>query len=85
MESLKGITNVRFNDFSEYDSDKCHNGGCYGFWTDYTRLENGLLKSAMEPPLTLNTVPFAAALMITMRVTTSTCVVNSALLRKQSC
>lgn len=41
MENLKGITKVRFNDFSDYDSEKCRNGGCYGFWTDYTSLENG--------------------------------------------
>lgn len=32
------------NDFSEYDSEKCRNGGCYGFWTDYDLLENGLFK-----------------------------------------
>lgn len=41
MENLKGIIKVRFNDFSEYESGKSNNGGCYGFWIDYTRLENG--------------------------------------------
>lgn len=32
---------VRLSDYSDYKSDKCNNGGCYGFWTDYSRLENG--------------------------------------------
>lgn len=39
VTSLKGIEKVRVNDFSEYDSEKSSNGGKYGFWTDYTRLE----------------------------------------------
>lgn len=38
---LKGINRVSFNNFTEYDSEKCHNGGCYGFWREYNRLENG--------------------------------------------
>ena len=41
IKSLEGIQRVRFNDFSEYESEKSANGGSYGFWTDYTRLENG--------------------------------------------
>lgn len=41
---LKEIKRVRFNDFSDCDSDKCNNGGGYGFWTDYNRLENGLFE-----------------------------------------
>lgn len=37
---LKGNVNkIRFNDFSEYDSEKCRNGGRYGFWTQYDRIE----------------------------------------------
>lgn len=32
---------VRLSDYSDYESDKCNNGGCYGFWEDYDRLENG--------------------------------------------
>lgn len=39
--NLNGIKRVRFNDYSEYESGKSNNGGCYGFWTDYDRLENG--------------------------------------------
>ena len=39
--NLNKITKIRFNDFSEYKSEKSNNAGCYGFWTDYTRLENG--------------------------------------------
>ena len=39
--NLDGIKRVRFDDFSEYKSGKSNNGGCYGFWTDYNRLENG--------------------------------------------
>ena len=42
--NLEGIKKVRFNDFSEYESGKSNNGGCYGFWTDYNRLENGLFE-----------------------------------------
>lgn len=40
-EELENVKKVRFNDFSEYDSEKCSNGGCYGFWTDCNHLENG--------------------------------------------
>lgn len=40
-EELENVKKVRFNDFSEYDSEKCNDGGSYGFWTDYSRLENG--------------------------------------------
>lgn len=41
INNLNNIKKVRFCDYSEYDSEKCNNGGCYGFWTDYNRLENG--------------------------------------------
>lgn len=41
LTNLAGIRKVRFNDFSEYESGKSNNGGCYGFWTDCSRLENG--------------------------------------------
>ena len=40
-KNLNGINKVRFCDYTEYNSEKCNNGGCYGFWTDYNRLENG--------------------------------------------
>lgn len=40
-DNLDGIKKVKFFDYSEYDSEKCNNGGCYGFWTDYIRLSNG--------------------------------------------
>lgn len=40
-EELGNVKRVRFNDFSEYDSEKCNDGGGYGFWTDYNCLENG--------------------------------------------
>lgn len=39
VTSLKGIQRVRFNNFTEYEFGK---SGAYGFWTDYTRLENGM-------------------------------------------
>lgn len=42
IKDLKGVERVRFNDFSEYDSEKSSNDGKYGFWTDYIRLENGM-------------------------------------------
>ncbi len=38
---MKNIKHVRFVDYSGYDPDKCNNGGCYGFWTDYHRLPDG--------------------------------------------
>lgn len=41
VTSLKGIQRVRFNNFTEYEFGK---SGAYGFWTDYTRLENGMWK-----------------------------------------
>lgn len=39
--NLDGINRVRVCDYTNYDSEKCNNGGCYGFWTDYDRLEDG--------------------------------------------
>ena len=41
ITNLNGINRVRFNDYSDYVSDKCNNGGCYGFWTDYNRVDKG--------------------------------------------
>ena len=41
LNNLNGIKKVRFCDFSEYDSEKCNTGGCYGFWTDYMRTADG--------------------------------------------
>ncbi|MCI6676068.1 MAG: hypothetical protein MSG78_04050 [Clostridiales bacterium] len=42
--NLDGINRIRFNDFTEYETGKSNNGGCYGFWTDYNRLENGIFE-----------------------------------------
>lgn len=39
--NLNGVKRVIFNDYSDYQSNTCHTGGNYGFWTDYTSLENG--------------------------------------------
>lgn len=41
VTELKNLRLVRLNYFSEYDSEKCNNGGCYGFWTDYTHNKDG--------------------------------------------
>ena len=40
-QSLNGIKRVRFCDYTEYESGKSNNGGCYGFWTDYDLIEDG--------------------------------------------
>lgn len=40
-KNLDKIKRVRFCNYSEYNSEKSNDGGCYGFWTDYSRLENG--------------------------------------------
>ena len=40
-EIEKTVTVVRLNDDSEYDPERCHTGGAYGFWTDYNRMEDG--------------------------------------------
>ena len=42
MKSLDGIFKVRFNDYTSYNPDFCRNGGCYGFWTNFTWIEDGL-------------------------------------------
>lgn len=34
---IKSITKVTIFDYSEYVEEKSSNGGCYGFWTTYTR------------------------------------------------
>lgn len=40
-EELENVKKVRFNDYLNYDPEKCNDGGSYGFWTDYSHLENG--------------------------------------------
>lgn len=45
ITNLNGINKVRFNDYSDYNPEKCNNGGCYGFWTDYNRTDNGWMVS----------------------------------------
>lgn len=37
MMNLEAIKRVTINDFSEYEPEKGNNGGCYGFWTMYSR------------------------------------------------
>ena len=46
--NLNGITCVRFNDYTDYDPNRCHNGGSYGFWTDYDRFDNGKWEVSLE-------------------------------------
>lgn len=41
MKNLKGVSRVRFYDYTEYVPEKSNNGGCYGFWTEYNRLPDG--------------------------------------------
>lgn len=38
---LRGIRKVVFNDYSEYETGKSNNGGCYAFWTSYIRESDG--------------------------------------------
>lgn len=77
IKSLEGIQRVRFNDFSEYESEKSANGGAYGFWTDYTRLENGCGRFPTEPPQNLTSARCAEASMITVSKTELTSAVSS--------
>ena len=52
MENLNNITRVRFNDYTEYDSEKCNNGGCYGFWGQITtvlKTETGRFPTVQLP------------------------------------
>lgn len=44
IANLNGINGVKFCNYSEYDHNKCNNGGCYGFWTQYDRTECGLFE-----------------------------------------
>lgn len=55
--SLIGVDRVRFNDFSQYDSEKCNNGDCYGFWTNYDRLDNGTWKVSYGTTADFNYCP----------------------------
>lgn len=36
---LRKIKKVTFKDYTGYDAEKCHDGGAYGFWTNYIRLD----------------------------------------------
>lgn len=43
--NLKNIKKeISFYDFSEYDFEKCTDGGCYGFWTTYERTHDNCWK-----------------------------------------
>lgn len=37
-KEIKKVERVFLNDYSDYVSEKSRNGGCYGFWTVYTRV-----------------------------------------------
>ena len=41
VENLNNVRKVTFVDYSDYESDKCNNGGQYAYFTNYTRVENG--------------------------------------------
>ena len=41
ITKLNNIGKVILSDYTEYDSEKCRNGGCYGFRTNYNRVKNG--------------------------------------------
>lgn len=66
-DNLDGINRVRFYDYSNYDSEKCNDGGNYGFWTDYNRLEMVTGKSVTEQQQTSNIVLYVVTLMTIMK------------------
>jgi hypothetical protein len=41
MMNLLNAKKVKIKNFSRYEEGKSNDGGCYGFWTNYDRLENG--------------------------------------------
>ena len=65
--NLKGIQRVRFCDYTEYQSEKSNNGGCYGFWTDYNRLENGEWEVSYGTTADFAYCPVCAILTIIMK------------------
>lgn len=77
IKSLEGIQRVRFNDFSEYESEKSANGGAYGFWTDYTRLENGMWEVSYGTTAEFDFCPVCGSSMITVSKTELTSAVSS--------
>lgn len=40
VRRLKGIVEIQCNDYTEYDSERCHDGGAYAYYTTYKRLPN---------------------------------------------
>lgn len=40
-ENLNDYNRVRINDYTNYDAEKCNNGGCYAFFTDYIKRPDG--------------------------------------------
>lgn len=40
IKELKSANVVTIEDLSEYDPERCNNGGCYSFWTKYVREKN---------------------------------------------
>ena len=41
LEALDRLKKVQLNDFRQYESGKCWNGGCYSYHTRYIKDENG--------------------------------------------
>ena len=76
IKSLEGIQRVRFNDFSEYESEKSANGGAYGFWTTPV-WKTGCGRFPTEPPQNLTSARCAEASMITVSKTELTSAVSS--------
>lgn len=41
MKNIRNTKRIRINDYRDYIPGKSSNGGAYGYWTDYIRLESG--------------------------------------------
>lgn len=61
---------VKFLDYSEYDSEKCNNGGCYGFRTEYIRISDERLEVTHGTTADLTYCPVCGSLVIIMMAMT---------------
>lgn len=68
-EELGNVKRVRFNDFSEYDSEKCSDGGSYGFGLIIVALKMATGKSVTEQQQIWS---FALAVVVLATTTTMT-------------
>jgi len=70
MEEIKKYNKVVLGDWSQYDPERCHDGGCYGFWTTYTI--PGCLRVNSKSPTEPRQISITVRSVVLLETTTTT-------------